>query len=149
MKKFNKEYIEYLNSPKWNFIRNQVARKNNYRCQLCNKQIFKGFHIHHLTYEHFGNEPLEDLMFLCPECHLSKIHKQYDNLNIKKEEKKKKKIKISDEEKEKFLEKNYFLNNFDKLNPEEKSQITSFLFRKKKGLLREYSKLRIKQKSYI
>lgn len=97
MENFNKEYFDYINSDKWRFIRRQVAEKNNYMCQLCHKKIYKGFHIHHITYENFGHEELSDLMFLCPECHLMRIHKQY--------KKKPKKIKNNKKKKENEIKK--------------------------------------------
>lgn len=146
MKKFSKEYYEYLNSPKWNFKRNQIAEKCNFRCQLCNKKILRGFHIHHLTYEHFGNEPLSDLMFLCPECHLIKIHGQIDKTKGKNKKPKIKKLKpkFTTEEMEQFTDKKYFFKNYDKLNPKEKSIISRYLMKNHKKLFREMIALRNK-----
>lgn len=64
-----KEYEEYLKSPEWRYKRLQKARQAKYTCEICGKVVKKGFHIHHKTYVHFENEPLEDLAFLCEECH--------------------------------------------------------------------------------
>lgn len=150
MENFNKGYFDYINSDKWRFIRRQVAEKNNYMCQLCHKKMYKGFHIHHITYENFGHEKLSDLMFLCPECHLMRIHKQYKKKPKKMENKKKKKEKeplISDEEKQKFLKLDYYLKYFDKLTPKNKAIVSKFLGKHKK--LGHFSNIKNKQKSYI
>lgn len=149
MKKFSKEYYDYLNSPKWNFKRRQIAEKCNYRCQLCNKKMLKGFHIHHLTYENFGNEKLEDLMFLCPECHLIKIHNQRLKKREQKKEEKNKISKITDKEKELFLNKEYFLKNFDKLTPENKAILTTYLRKNYKEYFYNVYDLRYKKRTYI
>lgn len=149
MKKFSKEYYEYLNSPRWNFKRRQVAESCNYRCQLCGKKMLNGFHIHHLTYENFGHESLKDLMFVCPECHILKIHKEDLKKTDKQKKEKNKTPKITDEEKEKFANKEYFLKNFDKLTPENKSLLTRYLNKFHKGYLGGLQKIRIKQKSYM
>ena len=77
----NQEYEEYLKSPRWRIKRLIKARQAHYTCEICGKVIKRGFHIHHLTYEHFGNEPLEDLAFLCEECHTN-LH--YDKTANKK-----------------------------------------------------------------
>ncbi len=72
--KYRKKYLEYLKSDKWQEVRKAKAKEQNYTCERCHKVIKKGFHIHHKTYEHLGNEPLSDLMFLCEDCH-KEIHK--------------------------------------------------------------------------
>lgn len=150
MENFNKGYFDYINSDKWRFIRRQVAEKNNYMCQLCHKKMHKGFHIHHITYENFGHEKLSDLMFLCPECHLMRIHKQYKKKPKKIKNNKKKKEKeplISDEEKQKFLNLDYYLKYFDKLSSKNKAIVSSFL--RKNNKLRGFSDIKNKQKSYM
>jgi predicted HNH restriction endonuclease len=32
--------------------------------------------VHHMTYDHLGNEPLADLMGLCPDCH-KEVHRMH------------------------------------------------------------------------
>lgn len=86
-----KEYEEYLKSPEWQYKRLQKARQAKYTCEICGKVVKKGFHIHHKTYEHFKNEPLEDLAFLCEDCHMD-LH--YDK-NAKIHTKGKKQVKES------------------------------------------------------
>lgn len=71
------DYTEYLNSPEWRAKRLEVAKKANYTCGRCKKQVISGFHVHHRTYKHFGNELLNELEFLCPECH-KKLHEKRD-----------------------------------------------------------------------
>lgn len=107
----NREYEEYLKSPRWRIKRQIKAKKAHYTCEICGKVIRRGFHIHHLTYEHFGNEPLEDLAFLCEDCHTN-IH--YDK-NAKKLIKSNKKNKT-----QKSCNNCYF------------SQITTYTFKKGK-----------------
>lgn len=88
--KYRKKYLEYLKSDKWQEVRKAKAKEQNYTCERCHKVIKKGFHIHHKTYAHLGNEPLSDLMFLCEDCH-KEIHRLLD---IQKANKKKKPIDI-------------------------------------------------------
>lgn len=67
------KYTKYLESDEWKEKRKLVAKDRNNTCELCGKSVLFGFHIHHLTYERIFNEDLDDLMFLCAECH-SKVH---------------------------------------------------------------------------
>lgn len=66
-----KAYDAYINSDKWKVLRKQVLRRDSYTCQVCKSQ--RAVQVHHLTYEHFQNEPLEDLLSVCLECH-EQIH---------------------------------------------------------------------------
>lgn len=73
-KKFSKvEYEEYLKSPQWQTIRRKKAKEQNNLCEICHKKVLKGYHIHHKTYIRFKKERLNDLMFLCEDCHI-KLH---------------------------------------------------------------------------
>ena len=67
------DYEEYIKSPKWKEKRLLKAKEQNYTCEKCNKVLYVGFNIHHLTYERLGNEDLSDLQFLCEDCH-KRIH---------------------------------------------------------------------------
>lgn len=76
---YKMKYYEYLNSKKWNKIRFKVAKIAKFECECCgkkctDKKTLKGFQIHHTTYEHLYNEEkhLNDLMFICKDCHESK-----------------------------------------------------------------------------
>jgi hypothetical protein len=67
---FEEEYQEYIKSAQWKKKRAQkIAEVGEQcqRCQLTNWSVKIG--VHHKTYEHFKNEPMEDLEVLCPECH--------------------------------------------------------------------------------
>lgn len=60
-------YSEYINSPEWQAKRKEAIDRDQGRCVLCNSS--EDLHVHHRTYDNFGNEPLEDLTTLCRECH--------------------------------------------------------------------------------
>ncbi len=62
-------YTEYLQSNKWKKIARKIRAKYNYKCAECNSTI--DLNVHHLTYEHIGNEQkhLDDLVLLCNKCH--------------------------------------------------------------------------------
>lgn len=62
-------YDEYLATRHWRVLRVKVAKLRNYYCELCDKKIEVGYHIHHKTYKRLGDERLGDLMFLCENCH--------------------------------------------------------------------------------
>lgn len=90
------KYVEYLNSEKWHEKRKQKAIEQDYTCEKCGKVVLKGFHIHHKTYAHLGNEPLTDLQFLCANCHKDehcRLRAIKNNKKINKLKKKKKKAK--------------------------------------------------------
>lgn len=66
-------YSEYIRSDAW---RHSPARLSElqaagYRCRLCNADGTQEspLHVHHRTYERFGNELPSDLTALCKECH--------------------------------------------------------------------------------
>lgn len=60
-------YREYMRSDAWFDKRDRVLKRDNYICQACLKR--KATQVHHLTYEHFGDEPLFDLESICKICH--------------------------------------------------------------------------------
>lgn len=66
------KYREYLNSEKWKMKRTDVLIRDNHLCQECNNK--PAIDVHHKTYENLYNEPLEDLISLCRECH-TEIHR--------------------------------------------------------------------------
>lgn len=61
------EYNQYIGSDKWKRKRIIVMERDNYMCQGCLKN--RADHVHHLTYDRFGNELLFDLVALCWICH--------------------------------------------------------------------------------
>lgn len=68
-KVFSEEYKKYIISPKWQKKRVHIAILRKFTCERCKKQVKYGYHIHHKTYKHLGNEKDHELMFLCEECH--------------------------------------------------------------------------------
>jgi hypothetical protein len=66
---FWREYRAYVN-PKnlyWKRKCLAVKRRAHRICERCHKRPL--VHVHHLTYERFKHELLEDLIGLCLECH--------------------------------------------------------------------------------
>lgn len=67
---WRKEHAKYTRSKTWKDKRELVLARDNYRCQYCDSDgDGKSLHVHHLTYNNFKNEPLEDLITLCGHCH--------------------------------------------------------------------------------
>ena len=64
-------YREYLKSPEWRQKRTQKLRAADYRCERCGSAI--NLSIHHVSYDHLGHEPFDDLVCLCRTCH-AEIH---------------------------------------------------------------------------
>lgn len=58
---------KYYDSPEWEERRQKVFKRDNYKCQSCLDAPAE--QCHHLTYEHFKNEPLFDLISVCKACH--------------------------------------------------------------------------------
>lgn len=65
------KYIAYLKSNKWKHIRQLVAKRDDYKCQSCGKNVKNGFEIHHRNYKHLFHEEedLNSLICLCKNCH--------------------------------------------------------------------------------
>jgi len=61
------EHNDYLKSETWQEKREEVLRRDKYLCQACLKR--KATEIHHLSYDHWKNEPLYELISVCHECH--------------------------------------------------------------------------------
>lgn len=62
-------YDEFLQSDYWQQVRKWVIERDSHTCQHCGAT--KRLQVHHLTYEHHGEEHLypEDLVTLCRGCH--------------------------------------------------------------------------------
>lgn len=60
-------YTTHLQSEKWARTRRLVLLRANHRCEKCGEATAR--QVHHLTYEHLGDEPLEDLVAVCIPCH--------------------------------------------------------------------------------
>jgi hypothetical protein len=66
----NEDYERYIKSKDWQCKRYQKLEEIDY-CEECGST--KNLHVHHLTYDNFMDEPMEDLQVLCKECHM-KVH---------------------------------------------------------------------------
>ena len=64
---YQRKHQEYLNSQVWKEKRQEVLNRDSYLCQACLKH--RASEVHHLTYDHFGDEPLFDLISVCRQCH--------------------------------------------------------------------------------
>ena len=61
------KYNDYLRSDDWKHVRRLKLEFAGNRCERCGAT--DELHVHHLTYERFGNENLTDLQVLCKPCH--------------------------------------------------------------------------------
>lgn len=72
-KTFEEEYREYITSTAWKSKREQTLKRAGYKCEVCGFSKWSAkLEVHHLTYERFKNERLEDLMVVCEKCHKQK-----------------------------------------------------------------------------
>ena len=69
-------YYEYLNTEHWKNIKQIMYKKYRYECCVCGSHF--GVSIHHKTYKNVGNEPLEDLVYMCRSCH--KLYHDNDSI---------------------------------------------------------------------
>lgn len=72
-RKVSRAYNRYLNSSRWQRKRAAKLASVGHRCEKCPSR--KRLEVHHLSYAHFGDEPLEDLQVLCHSCH-RRAHKK-------------------------------------------------------------------------
>jgi hypothetical protein len=61
------DYPRYLASREWAQRKEAVRRRARGICERCDNGPMRS--VHHLTYEHVGCEPLEDLLGVCNPCH--------------------------------------------------------------------------------
>ena len=66
-----KVYRRYLASDAWQRRRSRVLQRAGGRCEGCGEH--PATEVHHLTYDHVGDEFLFELVALCSECH-RRIH---------------------------------------------------------------------------
>ncbi len=60
-------YNAYLATPLWQRKRQMVLKRDAYLCQAC--RMNKATQVHHLNYNHLGDEPLFELVSICGPCH--------------------------------------------------------------------------------
>ena len=64
------EHDRYLASTAWSARRSAVLQRDKYQCQAqLDRCTHKASQVHHLSYRHWRNEPLFDLMSVCWVCH--------------------------------------------------------------------------------
>ena len=79
----SEEYKKYIRSETW--ARKKAVRLeiDGHCCAMCGRpesRCKNGLICHHVNYKRLGNEnPYEDLVSLCPACHL-KIHAYYNRV---------------------------------------------------------------------
>ena len=67
-------YNQYLRTPEWQARRIAALERDNYVCRGCLRN--RATEVHHLKYEHVGNELLFELVGLCHVCHQRADDKQ-------------------------------------------------------------------------
>lgn len=60
-------YKRYLASREWGFRKEAIRERSNNRCEHC--RWFPMTEVHHLSYEHIGHEPFDELLAVCRYCH--------------------------------------------------------------------------------
>lgn len=64
-------YQHYIKSEEWYQLKIDLLNKRGCKCEKCGiKKRPTSLHIHHISYERLFNEKPEDLMILCPICHM-------------------------------------------------------------------------------
>ena len=68
-------YNSYLDSHEWKKVRKRVLERDKWLCQGCLEK--QASQVHHLTYEHAGEELLFELISVCDSCH-DRLHADND-----------------------------------------------------------------------
>jgi len=61
------DYAEYLASDQWQVVAREAKARSEWRCGLCGRA--RVLEVHHVRYDHLGNERANDVIALCSECH--------------------------------------------------------------------------------
>jgi HNH endonuclease len=56
---------------RWSALRDRILQERDWTCERCGTQSFFSIHVHHKTYERFGEETDADLEVLCRKCHVA------------------------------------------------------------------------------
>lgn len=70
----NPVYERYIHSADWRKTANERLEIDQHTCRVCGG---KATDVHHLTYEHFGSESMDEMVSLCRRCH-NQAEKLYD-----------------------------------------------------------------------
>lgn len=68
---WRRRYDAHLRSEKWRLLRLRVMRRCRGMCEGCG--VEKAVQVHHLSYEHMGDEFLWELAAVCLGCH-ERVH---------------------------------------------------------------------------
>jgi len=68
------DYSSYMQSPKWQEIREIRLFVDSNKCQSCGNG--EQLQVHHITYKRLGNEDIDDLVTVCKQCH-KELHDYY------------------------------------------------------------------------
>lgn len=74
------KHNKYLTSMEWTEKRDEVLRRDEYLCQACLKR--KATQVHHVSYRHWQNEPLYELISVCESCHESITELDRKDINL-------------------------------------------------------------------
>ena len=74
LKKGNAEYERYIHSTAWRKKADERLELDHHICCVCGREATE---VHHLTYDNFRQEHMEDLISLCHRCH-EKAEELYD-----------------------------------------------------------------------
>ena len=79
----NPAYNRYMASEAWKAKRLQVLERDGWQCMTCDcihegRYTKADLEVHHRHYRNFENEPLEDLISICRECHdaITAVHRR-------------------------------------------------------------------------
>ncbi len=72
-------YKDYLQTKHWRIKKDQY--KKEYECKCCMCESTKNLNLHHMTYENIGHENLNDLCYLCKDCH-NALHKMLGDTKL-------------------------------------------------------------------
>jgi hypothetical protein len=64
---WRERYRRHLFSSEWHDIKRKVMERAQNICEGCGD--YKATEIHHLSYEHMGNEFLWEVVAVCADCH--------------------------------------------------------------------------------
>ena len=64
------EYRSYMKSLDWQRKKLQRLKIDGFSCVMCGRFAPDALEVHHITYQHLGNEDvMKELCCLCPVCH--------------------------------------------------------------------------------